>query len=77
MDHEKMLKKLWGDWFYSKDEKKWKTEPFDAEGKPLKRAFVQFIMDPIIKLSRAVMNGDIEFVKEMANKVQVNLNSKD
>lgn len=46
----KLRSKLWGDNFYDAKAKKWKHEPVSEEGKELKRAFVQFIMDPICKL---------------------------
>ena len=42
------MKKLWGDNYFNKNTKSWQTEAFDNEGKPIKRAFVEYIMDPII-----------------------------
>jgi len=50
-EENKFMKYLWGDYFYSPKEKKFKTEPTDSEGKPLKRCFASFVMDPIIKLA--------------------------
>lgn len=50
-DFKKMMKKLWGDNFFDAPGKKWTSENVDSNGKPLKRAFVQFIMDPICRLA--------------------------
>lgn len=77
MDEEKMQKKLWGDWFYSLKEKKWKTEAQDSDGNPLIRAFVQFAMDPIIKLARACANNELETVDSMVQHLGINLTNND
>ena len=66
MDVDKMQKKLWGDWFFSAKEKKWKTEAQDDKGNPLKRAFAQFVMDPVIKLARACKANELETIDKMA-----------
>jgi len=75
MDEKKMMSKLWGDWFFSAKEKKWKTEGTDAEGKPLKRAFAQFVMDPVIKLARAAKASEIETIKKMCVTLGIELTS--
>jgi len=54
------MEKLWGDNYYDKVTKKWQKEGQDDQGKPMKRAFVVFIMDPIITLCNACMNGNKE-----------------
>jgi len=36
-------------------QKKWVKEPFGKDGKPLKRAFCQFCLDPIYQLFDAIM----------------------
>ena len=50
---DKMMKKLWGDNYFDAKNKVWRTEESDKDGNPLKRAFVMFIMDPIVKISKA------------------------
>ena len=64
---DKMTEKLWGDWvFVTADGKsKWVTSPtvntnrgVDSESGS-KRAFVAFIMDPIIGMFQAVMNNEM------------------
>jgi len=72
-----MMGKLWGDWFFSAKEKKWKTEGTDNEGNPLKRAFAQFVMDPIIKLARAAMNNEIDTIEKMAVTMDIALTQAD
>lgn len=59
-DDKKMMKKLWGDNYFDASSKKWKTEPVGEDGKPLKRAFVAFIMEPILRLCRSIMEGNVE-----------------
>jgi len=54
------MEKLWGDNYYDAAAKKWKKDPETDEGKPLKRAFCAFIMDPIIKLATAIIEGNNE-----------------
>ena len=55
---EALIEKFWGDHYYNPVTKKWQTTP-ECEGKePLKRAFCAYIMDPIMKLSRAIHDGD-------------------
>jgi elongation factor 2 len=55
IDKKILIEKLWGDNFYDAKKKKWVTTDVDDEGKKLQRGFVQFIMDPIIKLMRNIM----------------------
>ena len=62
IDLDKMMKNLWGDRFYDAKAKKWvkamsKTAP--------KRGFVQWILDPVYKAFRAIMDEKME----EANKI--------
>ncbi len=57
----KLMKRLWGENFFSAEEKKWKN--VTAEG--YVRGFNQFVLDPIYKVFDSIMN----FKKEMANKL--------
>ena len=50
LDREKLMKKFWGDNFFSPTEKKFVTEANGPEGE-LPRCFVQFIMKPIVVLT--------------------------
>lgn len=58
IDNEKMMNKLWGDNYFDAPAKKWRTQDSDDNGKQLRRAFAQFIMDPICKLCTAIIDGN-------------------
>ena len=49
-DPKKLMSKLWGNWCFVKDEKKWKKNDSPSEECP--RAFCQFILDPIYKVKK-------------------------
>lgn len=74
-----MMEKLWGDNYFDTKAKKWKNhdEP-DAEGAPkLKRAFVSFIMEPVIRLCKATMQGEMEKVNKMTKSLGLQLKNDD
>mmetsp|Transcript_7269 Transcript_7269/g.6411 ORF Transcript_7269/g.6411 Transcript_7269/m.6411 type:complete len:401 (+) Transcript_7269:85-1287(+) len=62
-------KKLWGDNYYDPSQKKWITESVGSDGKVLKRGFVEFVMDPIIRLVKGIM----EDKKDMVFKIIAHL----
>lgn len=66
---EKMMDKLWGNWYFDAENKKWRSANNDKG--TLKRAFAQFIMDPIIKMFDAIMNDKEAKYKKMMNAVGV------
>lgn len=70
---DKMMKKLWGDNFFDVKGKKWRSEGVDKKGNPIKRAFVLFIMDPILKLSKACMEMDKDLLAKMLKTTGVQL----
>lgn len=72
-DKDKMMKKLWGDNYFDAATKKWKKDGYDEEGKPLKRAFNQFIMDPLMKLARSIMDGNKELMDKMLKSLEINI----
>jgi len=65
----KLMKRLWGDQFYSNDDKKWK-KTFAAG---YIRGFNQFILDPIYKVFTAVMNFEKENVEKLQRKLDIKL----
>jgi len=73
IEESKMMDKLWGDWFFDADAKKWKKS---SDGKT-KRAFCQFIMDPIIKMFDAIMNDKKAKYEKMMKMVGVELKTED
>jgi len=47
VDESKLMDKFWGDSYFDAESKKWTSKNMSASGKPLRRAFCQFILDPI------------------------------
>merc|ERR1719460_3015977 len=78
IDKEKMMKRLWGDSFFNAKKKTW-TNLIQPEGcdKPLRRAFCQFIMDPISQLMTAIMNDDKAKYEKMMTMLGVTLKGDD
>jgi len=71
---EKMMKRLWGNTFFDAKRKKWvKSNP---DGK-LTRAFVQFVYNPIMKVTDSIMNGDEATQKKMVAQLGVSLTSEE
>lgn len=74
LNEDKMAERLWGDNYFDVETKKWYEKPVSSTGKPLKRAFVQFVMDPILKMIRTCMDFEnFEEVDILLNKVNVQL----
>merc|ERR1719456_1565774 len=78
VEKEKMMKRLWGDSFFNAKKKSW-TNVMQPEGcdKPLRRAFCQFIMDPITQLMNAIMTDDKEKYEKMMTMLGVTLKGDD
>ena len=74
---EKMMEKLWGDNFFDQEAKKWKNYNQADSGKQLQRAFVQFIMEPVIRLCRAAKNNEMQQVDKMLKALDITLKSAD
>ncbi|CAD8173290.1 unnamed protein product [Paramecium pentaurelia] len=72
IEHRKLAEKLWGDHYFDASTKQWSTMSKDSQ--PLKRAFVAFILDPILKLSQAIMNGQKDVVYQMIERIGIQLN---
>lgn len=75
IDRAKMMQKLWGDNYYDAKAKSWKNFNKAEDGSDLKRAFVSFVMAPIITLCRAAMNGEMEKVEKILPTIEVTLKS--
>jgi len=74
-----MMQRLWGDNYFDQKAKKWKNHSkADEEGvPPLKRAFVTFMMEPVIRLCRATMNGEWEKVDKMLTNLDITLKGEE
>ena len=77
VERSKMMEKLWGDNWFDQKAKKWKNHKDADDGTELKRAFVSFIMEPVIRLCRASMNGEMEKVEKMLKTLEINLKSEE
>jgi elongation factor 2 len=75
IDRDKMQAKLWGENFFDQKAKKWKTDSKADDGSELKRTFVQFMMEPVIRLCRATMNGEMDKVDKMIGTLGIELKS--
>lgn len=70
------MEKLWGDNFFDGPAKKWKKNSTGDNGAQLKRAFVAFVMEPIQKLAKEVMDGNVERYNKMLTSLQIELNAE-
>ncbi|XP_065060092.1 elongation factor 2-like [Rhopilema esculentum] len=68
----KLMRRLWGDNFFSPTEKKWKKE--SASG--YVRGFCQFILDPIYKMFDAVMSHKKDVYNKLLEKLEIKLSSE-
>ncbi len=67
---EKMMGKLWGDWYFDAEGKKWIKH---NKGGTLERAFNQFICTPICKMFEAIMEEKKQKTERMLSMVGVEL----
>jgi len=73
-DPEKLMKKMWGNNFFDVKAGKWsKKEGTDANGKPLVRGFCKFVLEPIFKMFRLIMDDNKEKYTKLINMVGVTL----
>jgi len=77
VSREKMMDKLWGENFFDQKAKKWKNHSRSDDDKELKRAFVSFIMEPVIRLCRATMNGEAEKIDKMLTNLEIKLSNEE
>jgi len=79
IETDKMMKRLWGDNFFGKNKEGknvWTTNA-NLDGNTLRRAFCQFIMDPICNLCQAIMAEKTEMIQKMLKGVGVELKGDD
>eukprot|EP01066_Platyproteum_vivax_P010683 Platyproteum_vivax@DN4811_c0_g1_i2.p1 len=77
VDKAKMMQRLWGDNYYNPTSKKWVKSEMTEDGKTLRRAFCQFIMDPICQLFTSIMNDDKPKYTKMLESLGIVLKSDD
>ncbi len=74
---EKMMSKLWGDNYFDAKGKKWTKSNMTKDGELLQRAFVTFIMNPIIKLTKVITDGKKKKINKMLKTCQVVLSTEE
>jgi elongation factor 2 len=77
VDEDKMMNRLWGDSFFDQKAKKWTKSSEGADGERLKRAFCQFIWEPINQMFDAVMSDKVEKYSKMLTSLGIKLSSED
>ncbi|KAK7037459.1 translation elongation factor 2 [Paramarasmius palmivorus] len=77
VDKEKMMAKLWGENYFNPVTRKWTTKSTDADGKPLERAFNQFVLEPIFKIFDAVLNAKNDSIDTILEKLEIKLDSEE
>jgi len=69
----KLMKRLWGDQYYSAKDKKWNK----TGGEGYVRGFNQFVLDPIFKMFDAVMNFKKDIYTNLVEKLAIKLTSEE
>jgi len=77
VDIAKMMKHLWGDWFFDGAAKKWRTTSTGAKGEALKRGFCQFVLDPIYDVFDCIMKEQDEKVAKRLAAMNVTLKGEE
>lgn len=73
----KLMQKLWGDWYFNATAKKWQKTSSDDSGAPLKRAFCQFVLEPIYRLFNTIMNNQKPKYTKMLNTLNIKLSTEE
>lgn len=74
LSRSKTMEKLWGNWFFHPKKKLFTNVQKDKDtGKDLPRGFVRFIMSPIMKLFKAIMEERDDEVDKLLNAINVTL----
>jgi len=77
VDEKKMMQRLWGNNYFDPEGKKWVNRSTSASGAPLKRAFCQFIMEPILQIFDAAMNQKDEELEKKMKALNIKLSTAD
>jgi len=69
----KLMKRFWGENYYSPTEKKWST----SKGEGYQRGFTAFVLDPIFKVFSSIMNFRKEEYLKLLEKLSIKLPVED
>jgi elongation factor 2 len=68
-----LMPQLWGERFWDAESKRFLHKGVNDKGQPLQRTFCQFVLQPVVQLSRAIMNRDKPRYLDMFKKLNVKL----
>jgi len=74
---DRLVKKLWGDNYYDPETKKWVTSNLSKNGQTLKRAYCQFIIEPIQQLISSIMTNNTEKIEKMISNLGIVLKGEE
>jgi elongation factor 2 len=79
VEESKMMEKLWGENYLDPATNKWKksSTPSKGKGQQLRRAFCTMIIEPIQRLARNIMDGNMEAVNKMCSALGIELKTED
>ncbi len=77
VEASKLQLKLWGDNYFDPEAKKFTSKNTSESGKPLKRAFCQYILDPIYKLFDVIMKDQRDAVWKMCDQLKIKLTNEE
>lgn len=72
---EKLMKYLWGDYYFDAQRKKWTTSPETEDGRMLSRGFVALILDPLVKITKACLQNEAETMAKLMGVMGVTLDN--
>jgi len=77
VDRERMMRKLWGDNYFDAATKHWVERSTSDSGAPLKRAFNQFVLDPIYRLFESILGNEREKFEKMLKALNIVLKGEE
>jgi len=77
IEADKLRARLWGESYYNPTSKKWQNHPTGDDGKPLERAFSQFVLKPIGKVINLGMTDNFDELDKVLGSLGMTLTSAD
>lgn len=72
INEDKLVQKFWGDNYFDPETKRWTESSLSSSGKPLKRGFCQFIIEPIQRVFDACLK-DTSLLPSLLSSLQIHL----
>ena len=78
VSEESLMQRFWGDNYYDYETKKWSDDDRNTQGKNvLKRGFCSFVMEPIIKVTKAIMESNHEQLEKLLISLEIELKKEE